>query len=893
MSIPLARIVTSFALLPTVFTLIAQPTFIPDPQFRAALNAWAPGLVDANGFMADANHDLHPGQWDLSVDWSPADLTGIEAIDGNILLTLRFQQGAVLTLDSIGPLGSLDLVDFPSATLPSFGSLGRLAITRAPLLTDLGELGIPDLVELVLNDLTALQQTPALAEGLVGLTLHGYPTTVAMPELPSSLVSFVCEASDNPTLPTVLPEGLETLAVDSMPLLTALPVLPSNLTFLYLSASGVQELDAPLGIPFIVDLDDMPDLVSVTVASGPIDLFVDQAPAITSIQLQGLVQFIDIEGAPLLTDLTVGTDLIGLELGNVQALTNLPELPPTLQNLTIGLSQVPVLPALPEGLLGLAYSSGPLQALPPLPESLTGLYIGAASLSTLPALPEGLLNLGVQQCSIVCLPPLPEGLQSLVVTETGINCMPNHPPAVGAVLPLCTILNSSCPEYAPYISGHVFRDDDGNGQQDPGEPDLANAVVTASPVGYMTGTDSLGNYTMALPIGSYEITAQSDLPYVLGTMPVSYPVELPSPNTVVDGLDFAVQMDTIPVDTRVRNESYSLVRPGFESGFGMNAFNFGPTTVYDVVLELEYDALLIPLGGSGDPEITPTAVRWPIDSIPSGGNYFAQAQFQAPASAVLGDTVHMTARVLPIVLQDVEPFNNTYLLETIVVGSYDPNDKQVMPDVLTIDQGSIGQRVEYLIRFQNTGTLFAERVLITDTLSADLDPTTFSFLGASHACEWFYREGALHFLFDPIFLPDSTSDEPGSHGSVRFSIETRAGLAPGHVVPNEANIYFDFNEPVITEICSLAVQLPNVVDQLTDEGVVVFPVPSQGVVHVQHDGQWSGATITVVDAHGALVLMDRLEAGSTVLQLDALSRGLYVVRVQLDGRAWSQRIVRD
>jgi uncharacterized repeat protein (TIGR01451 family) len=228
-----------------------------------------------------------------------------------------------------------------------------------------------------------------------------------------------------------------------------------------------------------------------------------------------------------------------------------------------------------------------------------------------------------------------------------------------------------------------------------------------------------------------------------------------------------------------------------------------------------------------------------------------------------------------------------------VVGSYDPNDKQVMPDVLTIDQGSIGQRVEYLIRFQNTGTLFAERVLITDTLSADLDPTTFEFLGASHTCEWFYREGALHFLFDPIFLPDSTSDEPGSHGSVRFSIETRPSLAPGHVVPNEANIYFDFNEPVITEICSLAVQLPNVVDQLTDEGVVVFPVPSQGVVHVQHDGQWSGATITVVDTHGALVLMDRLDAGSTVLQLDALSRGLYVVRVQLDGRAWSQRIVRD
>ena len=873
--------------------IAAQPTFIPDPQFRAALNAWAPGLVDASGFMADANDLLHPGDWDLSVDWSPADLTGIEGIDGNILLTLRFQPGTVLTLDTMGPLASLDLVDYPSAALPSFASMGRLGVTRAPVLADLGDLNIPDLVELVLNDLSALQQPPLLPEGLMGLTLRGYPTTVAMPALPSTLVSLVSEVSDHSALPAVLPDGLETLAVDSMPLLTALPVLPSNLTFLYLSASGVQELDAPLGIPFIMDLDDMPDLVSVNIASGPIDLFVDQAPALTSIHLQEFVQFIHVEGAPLLNDLTVGTDLIGLELGNVQALANLPELPPTLLNLTIGFSQVPELPALPEGLVGLGYSYGPLQALPPLPASLTDLYIGAAPLITLPVLPEGLLTLGLEQCPILCLPPLPEGLQSLVVSETEVTCLPNHPPTVGALLPLCTILNSSCPEYAPYISGHVFRDDDGNGQQDPGEPDLPNAVVMALPLGYMTGTDSLGNYTMALPIGSYEITAQSDLPYVLGTLPVSYTVELLSPDTVVSGLDFALQMDTIPVDTRVRIESYSLVRPGFETGFGMNAFNFGPTTVYDVVLELEYDALLIPLGGSGDPEITPTAIRWPIDSIPAGGSHFGEAWFQVPVSATLGDTVHMTARVLPIVLQDADPFNNAFPVQTIVVGSYDPNDKQVTPAELTVDEGNIGQRVEYLIRFQNTGTLFAERVLITDTLSADLDPTTFEFLGASHTCEWFYREGALHFLFDPIFLPDSTSDEPGSHGSVRFSIDTRPGLAPGHAVPNEANIYFDFNEPVITEPCVLAVELPNVMGQLTQDGVVVFPVPSQGIVHVQQAGQWSGATVTVVDAQGSLVLMDRLQASTTVLQLDALPRGLYVVQLQLDGRMWSQRIVRD
>ena len=68
-----------------------------------------------------------------------------------------------------------------------------------------------------------------------------------------------------------------------------------------------------------------------------------------------------------------------------------------------------------------------------------------------------------------------------------------------------------------------------------------------------------------------------------------------------------------------------------------------------------------------------------------------------------------------------------------IVGSYDPNDKLVSPAGFT-DQHYVapGTRMEYTIRFQNTGTFMAFTVKVIDTLSADLDVATFEMMSASH-----------------------------------------------------------------------------------------------------------------------------------------------------------------
>jgi hypothetical protein len=59
-------------------------------------------------------------------------------------------------------------------------------------------------------------------------------------------------------------------------------------------------------------------------------------------------------------------------------------------------------------------------------------------------------------------------------------------------------------------------------------------------------------------------------------------------------------------------------------------------------------------------------------------------------------------------------------------------------------------------------------------------------------------DNTLIIKFDGIELPDSGSDYNGSQGNIIFSILPKAGLPDGTVINNQAGIYFDANEVVLT-----------------------------------------------------------------------------------------------
>jgi hypothetical protein len=149
-------------------------------------------------------------------------------------------------------------------------------------------------------------------------------------------------------------------------------------------------------------------------------------------------------------------------------------------------------------------------------------------------------------------------------------------------------------------------------------------------------------------------------------------------------------------------------------------------------------------------------------------------------------------------MDDLDPIKDIYC--DVVTGSYDPNDKTGFPlGVGTAHLIGPNGKMDYVIRFQNTGTDTAFTVVIRDTLDLDLDIFSVQSGVASHAYSFqMYGPRVLEWTFSNILLPDSNVNEPASNGFVTFTVNQEPDLADGTEINNTANIYFDFNPPVIT-----------------------------------------------------------------------------------------------
>lgn len=134
-----------------------------------------------------------------------------------------------------------------------------------------------------------------------------------------------------------------------------------------------------------------------------------------------------------------------------------------------------------------------------------------------------------------------------------------------------------------------------------------------------------------------------------------------------------------------------------------------------------------------------------------------------------------------------------------VIGSFDPNDKLAFP----VGYGANhyiekDTEIEYTIRFQNVGNDTAFNIFIIDTISEYLDVTSINNLEYSHPTQLEINNKALSFSIFDALLVDSLTNEPDSHGYIKFSILANSDVQNESRIENTASIVFDFNLPIVT-----------------------------------------------------------------------------------------------
>jgi hypothetical protein len=265
----------------------------------------------------------------------------------------------------------------------------------------------------------------------------------------------------------------------------------------------------------------------------------------------------------------------------------------------------------------------------------------------------------------------------------------------------------------------------------------------------------------------------------------------------------------------------------------------------------------------------------------------------APAVSVEGCSTNgtfTTGYVTQFANNDADPWIDIDC--TPNTGSYDPNDKQGFP----VGYGAEhyirpGTEIEYMIRFQNTGTDTAFTVRITDTLSLWLDPATIRPAVSSHPYQFnLTGQGIAEFLFENILLPDSNVNQAGSNGFVKFSIYPRADAPLETLVENTAAIYFDFNEPVVTNttrhrlgenFVSVGAWQP----QRPEYQVSVSPNPFSETARLEVKGLISSQPIhlKVFDLQGKTVYEETASGPVLHLKKGSLKTGLYLFKLDQQG----------
>ena len=133
--------------------------------------------------------------------------------------------------------------------------------------------------------------------------------------------------------------------------------------------------------------------------------------------------------------------------------------------------------------------------------------------------------------------------------------------------------------------------------------------------------------------------------------------------------------------------------------------------------------------------------------------------------------------------------------------TYDPNNKIPVIKSSISEEEFIDKtnQIHYTINFQNEGQAPARDVYILDQLSSRLNWETMEVRDASHPMSVsMTNDGLVRFDFKEIILPEKAVDEEGSKGYVRFTIYPKEDLQIGEEIRNTAGIYFDLNDPVIT-----------------------------------------------------------------------------------------------
>ncbi len=445
-----------------------------------------------------------------------------------------------------------------------------------------------------------------------------------------------------------------------------------------------------------------------------------------------------------------------------------------------------------------------------------------------------------------------------------------------------------------------FLDTNNNGIKDNGEQSfndakfriLKNSTIQTDVIApngvYVINDPNINNQSNV-----YNFGLILNYPYYTAN-PGSYVFIQGNPNGNAITYNFPVTITQLFNDLSVSILPIAQPKPGFTYKNEIVYTNNGNQTISLGTLSFTKDNLVSIISNSqSGVTSTPTGFSYVFTNLQPFESRSIIVTMQVPTipTIAIGGLLTNSASVSPII-GDVNLLNDTSISSQIIVGSFDPNDKmESHGKEIQLSSFTSNDYLNYTIRFENTGTADASFINVTDILDAKLDETSIKMVKASNSYTLTRIENNLNWNFDNVQLPPSVANTQIGHGYISFQIKPKLGYKLGDIIPNIANIYFDFNPVIVTETCN-----SKFISTLSNNDFVFnklksYPNPANDIFTIENESVID--SVVIFSVLGQKMIDKNVNGLTTEISLKELSNGIYFIKIMSSGIEKVIKIMKD
>lgn len=349
-------------------------------------------------------------------------------------------------------------------------------------------------------------------------------------------------------------------------------------------------------------------------------------------------------------------------------------------------------------------------------------------------------------------------------------------------------------------------------------------------------TNTSGNFSIPFQAGNYFVLPKLENPTYFNISPSQVNLQFPD-QTSPYNQDFCITPNGVHYDLEIIVTRLKAQIPGADVQYKIIFKNKG-NQIQSGTITLNFDDAIMDFVSSNPVQATSTTnqLTWNYSNL----NPFETREIEfimnlnSPMETPAlnnGDRIQFTGNIQPEnnTIVDDFPADNDIAANFNVVNSADPNDITCL-EGNSVGPNQIGKYVHYMIRFENIGTANAMNVVVKNLIdTSKFDIATLVPLYSNYDFVTKQTANQFEFIFENINLP---FDDANNDGYLVYKVKLKNNLTVGTTFTNQANIYFDYNFPIVTNIESTTIEALSASNfEIND--VVISPNPTSDFINIQ------------------------------------------------------------